>query len=470
MIESKLIFLLKTFKKVEWRRFREFLASPYFNKRKDLIVFFNYLEATAPDFAAKKLQKEVVFKKLYPNKPYEDKQMRYLMNYTLKAAEQFLGHEKLGGIPLMDNYILEELVDRKLEKHAKTYFEKISNNQNNIQEKSINYYYAKYKLADIANRHFNNKVLRKDDENLKKASDNFDLFYLAKKLKYSCEMLSRQKVYSTNYDLRFTNDIHDFLEKNDSVEEPLIAIYSQIYAMQVKEDTAVRFEKLKELIYRYNEVIPTIEKRHIYLHAINYCSKQIKYNKRQNYYANECLNLYLDGINQEFMFVNQSLSPWTFKNVIRLGLNLKKYDWTEQFIQDYYKKLAKEFQEDALHYNLADLAYRRKNYKEAQYHLLLIEYSDAVYSLGAKEMLLKIYYENNEIESLFSLIASFSIYLRRNKKISNSFREPYLNFTTLLHQILKAKRSKIPSIIEKINNTELVTNRSWLLQICKNIK
>jgi len=29
MTESKLIFLLKTFKKVEWRRFKEFLANRF---------------------------------------------------------------------------------------------------------------------------------------------------------------------------------------------------------------------------------------------------------------------------------------------------------------------------------------------------------------------------------------------------------------------------------------------------------
>jgi len=163
------------------------------------------------------------------------------------------------------------------------------------------------------------------------------------------------------------------------------------------------------------------------------------------------------------------LSPWTFKNVIRLGLNLKRYDWTEQFIQKYYKKLAPEFQEDAMHYNLADLYYRKKNYKIAQNHLQLVEYSDVFYNLDAKEMLLKIYYENNETESLFSLIASFSIYLRRNKKISMNVRDTYLNFATLLHQIVRTTKSKIPTIINKINQTKLVANRSWLLQICQEL-
>lgn len=37
MKDSKLISLFSTFEKKEWRRFREFLESPYFNKRKDIV-------------------------------------------------------------------------------------------------------------------------------------------------------------------------------------------------------------------------------------------------------------------------------------------------------------------------------------------------------------------------------------------------------------------------------------------------
>lgn len=469
MTQSKLIFLLKTFKKSEWRRFREFLASPYFNKRTDLIAFFNYIASLYPNLSGKKLEKVIIFKKLYPNQPYDDKQMRYLMNYTLKAAEQFLGQQKLESLSLKDNYILEELVDRKLEKHSKKYFDKIAENQESTLEKSAAYYYSKYKLADTANRHFFNQDVRKYDDNLKFAVENLDLFYFYNKLKYSCEMSNRQKVFSTKYDLEFTNLLHQYLEKKDIQEEPLIAIYAQIFVLLTKEDAAENFENLKALIQKYNHIIPIIEKQHIYSYAINYCGRQIKFNNRINYYANQCLDLYLEGIQQEFLFINGYLSPWNFKNVVKLAVNLKKYDWTEKFIQEYYKKLAPEFQEDALHYNLADLAYRRQNYKDAQYHLLLVEDSDVFYTLGAKTMLLKIYYENDEQEALFSLIASFSIYLRRKKEISDLFRKTYLNFTTLLHQIIRATKDKIPSLVEKIKQMESLTSRNWLLQICEEL-
>ncbi|MEM6317029.1 MAG: hypothetical protein AAF960_05125 [Bacteroidota bacterium] len=460
---------MKTFQKGEWRRFKEFLQSPYFNKREDLVAFYSYLMTIAPEFSAKKLRKELIYQKLYPKQPFQDKQIRYLMNYTLRAAEQFLGQEKMERLGARENYTLEALVDRKLEKHAKRYFEGSTLLHHKTHLKSSEYYYSKYKLSDIATTYFSNQDLRKDGGQLAITSSNLDHFYWFKKLKYSCGMLNRQQLFSVEYDLRFAKIIYDYLNAQDQIAEPIISIYLQIFKMLIHPEQEEHFERLRKLIPRSSEEIPNIEKQEIYHYAINYCGSQIKYNNRKEYYANECLNLYLEGIEQEFLFVDGFLSPWDFKNVVKLGFNLKRYDWTEQFIQDYHRKLALEFQKDALNYNLADLAYRKGNYGEAQYHLLLVAYSDVFYTLGAKTMLLKIYYENEEIEPLFSLIASFSIFIRRNKEISENFKETYLNFTTILHQIVRANRKKIPTIIEKINTTETLTNRSWLLKICQEI-
>ena len=70
----------------------------------------------------------------------------------------------------------------------------------------------------------------------------------------------------------------------------------------------------------------------------------------------------------------------------------------------------------------------------------------------------------NEEEALLSMLASFTIYLKRNKKVAPNIRQTYLNFTTLLYQLLRAKASKIGTIQEKIKNIPLLTDRQWLLK------
>ena len=80
-------------------------------------------------------------------------------------------------------------------------------------------------------------------------------------------------------------------------------------------------------------------------------------------------------------------------------------------------------------------------------------------------MLIKIYYEIDEEEALLSLIASFTIYLKRNKKIASNIINTYLNFTSLTYQIIKAKPNKLPAILEKIKTIEPLTDRRWLISI-----
>ena len=468
MNQSKLLQLLRTFRKEEWRRFREFLESPYFNKRDDLLRFYGYLNSIAPEMPEKKLEKELVFEKIFPGQKYDDKQLKYTMNYLLKKAEQFLVHQKLeGNPPLRNNILLDTLVNRKLNKHYNGYLGRVTADLDKRKKENSNYYYHKYQLADIANVHYTLQNLRKYDDRLQKVSDSLDEFYFLNKLKYSCEMLNRSKVVEGNYGIHFIEEVISFLSEHSDRKNPLLSVYMEVYFTLVKDHADIHFETIKKLLGIYGDQFPDFEKRVIYLYAINFCGTQIASNHKRTYYVKECLQLYITGIDKEFLLNNGNLSPWTFKNVIRLGLNLKEFDWTEQFIHTHHKKLVPEFQEDALHYNLADLAFKRKKYSEAQYHLLLVQYSDIFYYLGAKEMLLKIYFEEKEVEALFALIASFSIYLRRNKKISDNFKNTYLNFAAILQQILRAKPDRIPSIVERIRKTELLTSRNWLLSICE---
>ncbi|MEM1119719.1 MAG: hypothetical protein AAGJ18_04685, partial [Bacteroidota bacterium] len=96
-----------------------------------------------------------------------------------------------------------------------------------------------------------------------------------------------------------------------------------------------------------------------------------------------------------------------------------------------------------------------------------VQYSDIFYNLGAKTMLIKIYVETDEKEALLSLIASFTIYLKRNKKIASNIKQTYLNFTSLIYKILKAKPYQLATIREEIRTIPLLTDRRWLLTISK---
>jgi hypothetical protein len=172
----------------------------------------------------------------------------------------------------------------------------------------------------------------------------------------------------------------------------------------------------------------------------------------------------VQGIETKILFEGAFLSPWTFKNVVRLGLRLQKYDWTEHFIQQHSPQLEEKFRIDALHYNLADLYYYTNRFEAAMTQLQQVEFTDIHYNLDSKEMLAKIYYERNETEALRALLSAFQIFLKRNTIISDTVRQTYLNFIHVLQLLIKNDKKKAAKLKENIQTLPQLAARKWLLE------
>ena len=351
---------------------------------------------------------------------------------------------------------------RNLDKHYNNLYAKTKKKLERYPFRDAEYYYQLYRMADIANMYFDNQKIRKYDEALQLASDNLDLFFLSSKLKYSCEMLDRRRILSSDYHTRMLGEILSYIEGKPYEQIPSIYIYYLILLTLTKENVDEPFDRLKGMLDRHALHFNIEELKRIYLHAINFCIQRIRMGERK--YIGECLNLYIQGIEQKVMLENGYISPWTFKNIIKLALQIKGFDWTENFILNNQTNLATEFRNDVLHYNLADLYLHKQDYSSAQQSLIRVGYSDIHMLLDSKIMLLRIYYETDEEEALLALIASFNILLKRNKHISNNVRLTYQNFLQILHGLVKKDKKLIPELRTKMNDTQLLTSRSWLMQ------
>jgi len=462
MKSSKLIDLLRTFNSQELLAFRDWVASPYYNKNQDLIRLYRHLKPLAPQFSEKKVHRELVFQKLFPNQKYIDRQFKYLMSDLLKLAEQFIGYQIYQQQETLPTYhILSGLSARKLEKHYSYLHRKALLKLEKHPLRDANYYYQQYLLADISDKHFEQQGVRKFDESLQNASDNFDLYYLSNKLRYATEMLDRQLVVSAEYKIKLVDEIKPFIATIQQ-EVPAIDIYNQILITLQNEEKEGQFEKLKSVLRKHQDKFTQYELKQIYVFVLNYCIRKIRQGNRK--FAQEALQLYLEGIDSEALFEGKYLSPWTYKNVITLGVGLKRFDWTEKFIYDYNEKIALDFQQDALHYNLADLYYKKGDFDAAQKQLQLVEYSDIYYNLGSKLMLLKIYFETDESEALHSLLASFSIFLKRNKLISSKVKTSYQNLVKYVSKLMKAKPKQLTTLADEVTAIENIMDKSWLLK------
>jgi len=464
MENSKLLQLFSAFDAPMLRGFRDFIASPYFNKDQELMNLYDYLKAqSAKAFPKEKIARRAVHAHLFPEKEYNEMQLNRLMSRFLQAAERFVSiwrFEQQG--VLSECMALEYYVEAHLDKLYPFAYEKVKTKLSQQSLRNGTFYYQQFLLSDIAERHFSKQNLRRYDPHLQDASDHLDTWFLSQKLYYLCAMLDRQKILSTPYRQTFLEALKAHLAQHDYQNVPPVAAYSRLLMVLTEGDDGAHFQLLKALVHDSDQHFSKTEVKDLYYFAINFCINKFRQGGKE--YAEDLVELYDRGLQKGLLLEDGLISPWTYKNMVKLGLGLRRFDWVERFITDYSFQLPADQREDAFHFNLADLFYHKKDYRSALSHLNQVEFTDIHYSLGAKTMLIKIYYETQETEAFLSLLSSFNIYLRRNKLVSREIKAAYLNFTSILQQISVAGKERQQAIAEKIKRAPQLTARTWLLE------
>lgn len=464
MENSKLILLLKTFDSSELRAFKDFINSPYFNKKANLVQLYNYLKKQASKgFPAAKLKRPLIFNLLYPGVPYDEKQLNYDFSLLLQLAERFVRLRHFENHSLLpDYYLLNEYVHRGLKKNYEYEFQRVSQHFLQYSNRQDDYYYQLHLVHDVADAYFLSQNERRADGALQQASDYFDVFFVIRKLKYLCKLLDRQRTITADYQFYLLEEVKNFSQQANFQAIPAIQVYYHLLLLLTEPHPENLFQPFQQLLFQHIGLFPAQEARELYQFAINFCIRQLRFGALDYYQI--LMELYLEGIESRALLEEGKISPWTFKNMVKLGISLKRFDWVAQFVKDFSLKLEEKNRADAYHFNLADLNYHQRKFYQALFHLNQVEFSDIHYHLGAKVMLLKIYYETQETEAFESLLSTFRVFLQRNKQVPKEVKTPYLNFINLLYQLYKAEPKLRSALREKINTTDMLVDRSWLLQ------
>ncbi|MEI6409978.1 MAG: hypothetical protein WCR52_11380 [Bacteroidota bacterium] len=463
MEKSKLIELVRSFSTREWSAFQDFVRSPYFNRNPVLIRFCEFLAAQAPDFKA--LHPEKAFAALFPGEPYQDAALKHAMSFLLKLGEQFIGQMQYERNEVLPEYFtLKGLVERELEKHYHYLYDRTVQKQLNRERRDAIFHYEQYMLANLEANRLSHSTARVFNDHVQRTADQLDYFYLAEKLRCTCYMLTSQVVLATPYNLQLVDEITRFIKQYPMPDEaPSIHAYFHIFQLLRQENAHSDFEALKKLLVSHESRFSREELAEIYEYAINFCNLQIL--KLKEPFVEEALNLYIKGVESGILLQKEKLSPWHFKNMIKLALRLERFEWTEHFILQSKHLLETGFQEDAYYYNLAELYYYTGRLDDAMLHLNKVEFTDIHYNLGSKVLLVKIYYETEASNALESLLDSFKNYLQRNKIISEELRRSYINFISLVRRILRASPAQYPALREKAQQLPLLSSKNWLLRI-----
>lgn len=465
MKKSRLVHIFQTLTKKEIRDLRKWLHSPAHNQREDSINLFEYLVTEKRLEKDRDLEKEVAFFAVYPElKTFDDAKMRQAMYFLLKSTEEFLIYEELRTDKIRTQAALISIFrKRELWKYCEQTIKSVKDKQEQSAFRDSRHFRNSYIIEREEYRYTsgNNRI----SPNLQEMSDALDVTFIADKMRQMCLMLTHQKVYKTEYAISFKDLIIKEIESNNLTEYPAIALYYYIYKMLIEGEHTNWFESLKSEINKSIHLFKQSEQRDLYLAAINYCIQ--KMNSGESTYMREVFDLYREAFEQEILFENGLISRWTFLNVMTISSILKEYRWAEAAIEKYQYNIEEQYRENTVHYASAKLKFEQKDYDAAMDLLIQYEYDEILMNLNAKSMLLKIYYEREELTALEALIGSMRTYLNR-KKMMSYHKGNFKNFLKMLSKLnkinpySKAEKEKLRMQISNINPI-IPSEKKWLL-------
>ena len=473
MISPKLLVLLQNFSKNDRNSFDKYLQSPFYNENLDLKKLFKLIDLQLSKSNVdikenRELDKKIVWKKIRESSPYQDVQMRRICSDLIKKTYHFIAYKQFKKKPLNElTYLFPVVNTPQLSKHFSGIIRQIDVLQQKSNLRNADYHYDNYEIEynKFTNLENTNKKIT-TFENLENADFHLDCFYICKKLKNYCDVLAYKNMFALKPQIDLLPSFFESLPESKFLLQPEINSYYLISKMLLNTEDIIFYKQVKSTLEKNVEIFPQQELKTLYIYLINYCILTKINNGLSDFYT-ELFDLFKIVIEKEIMFTNNILDPQDYKNIITVGLHIKEFDWTENFIQNYTTRLPEESQDNDLNYNLAKIYFHKGEYEKVIEQLREVEYKNLSYALGGKLMLLKTYYELDELEPLSSLLDSYSIYLRRNKLISREFKQQYLNvlrFTRKLSSLAPYDKPGIQKLKTQINNCKALAAKKWLLE------
>ena len=373
--------------------------------------------------------------------------------------------------------VLNAIKKRKIESLYKSFTRSSRSLALNNSDRSSNFYLNNYLVEKNLYELNQSELKRMDKSNIESISKFLDIFYFSEKLRFYSAALSQQSYLKEAYEIEFIEEFLEALEKSNISGTPSISIYHYCLLTVKENENIEHYRELRKLLSEHGTSFPINESQSLFYFAANYCIRKI--NKGELSFYDELFNVFQEMVEKEIILSEQGeISPWDFKNIVVNGLFLNKFNWTENFINDYGNKIPIQYRENSVRFNLGQLYFRQKKYQQVLEQLRDLEYDDLLASLNAKTITTMTFFEMDEFDLLFSYTESFRVYLGRKfktKEIKKDRQMRYLNFLNLVRKLTKIFPGD-QKIIERFerdlseNKQQGVVGSKWLSEKIAELK
>lgn len=476
MLNSNLLNLLSGFSPEEMKEFRSFVSSPFFNSNPSVVKIFEHIRSCYPEFNAKKLEKEEVYRKVFGKDVYNDGFMRTVMFNLQKLAEEYIAYNSFKEKKYeKDLLLLENFYERKTEKLFRKKADEISKMLENDKKHGEDYFMAKLRLMSAIEIFADANRFKSKEFNTNKKKTFESVVDLLNKL-MSLTVLSNYIFFyedSRESDSRetFGRKILDLILKEMKVSDDEPALKLNLLKMHLYNSSKDEdFYSLKEMLNDEENIFSHFDKydlhnilQHYAQHRIFEGAVEFRYERFELYRIAVENHLYAASKDDYF-------NDMFFGNVLLVACSIGEYEWVEKFIEENKSLLDPEINETIVSYSYARLNFIRKNFDETLRYLNQAPQVPYVsYRAIIRELFIMTFYELGLFAELSSQLDAYSHYLVKNKKnLSEHNATRAKNFLDYLKRLFRINENsdkknllKLKAEIESNSNT---IERRWLLK------
>lgn len=479
MQDTKVIKLLQSLNGEEFRRLGKFLRSPYYSYTTTTVKLYDHLKKYHPTFDSKKLEKEKVWKKLYPGKFFNDNIYWSLCFNFGKLIEKFLVAVQLEANPEEEKKLLIKALGQRniydlFEKETKGYLKKMESQP----YRDVSFFEDKVHLGTDYFFHPMTPKLTSRNSGLTELMDSIDNHFVLMKLKLGSEMKNREHTLSKKYQMRWMDLVVQESIKGDLLDNPLAAIYRSVNALYEGNEKHSAYFQIKGLFQNSIHKLRKHDQSLISVQLINYAVRQI--NSGNESFYKEAFEINKIRLEEGLLIENERISEAGFGNVVILGCHAKEFDWVEKFMDENKRYLPSEIRENVIPLNIGLWYFYQNKFVEAYHCFSTFSYSH-FYQPRARVNLIRTLFEQFLLDnSLFYLLMAqlenFEKFIYRSDVLTMETKKADINFSSILKQFAKGvferkgKSLLKEKLLVELNKKKRIVTKEWLRKKIENLK
>ncbi len=474
MTSTFAIDIIQALQTEETEQFRLFLESPY-NTRghniENVRPFFEVLIKAVLKGDIQKIEKEDIYRLLFPDKPFIESKIDKLMSDLKRLLERFLLTQHYFSNENEARLLLDlaaDLRQRGLESRYHQALEKTKKHADASGQESLKRLFFRYLLAKEEQEWQSTYNKGKGNLNIPETIHQLDAYYFAHRTWMLNHLMFMQKATSLSDPVE---DIAKGILEMPQISvdgSAFLSICWNVHSLLKKDVCEVEdFQSLLKNI-KLNEAWLSPESlSEFYAYLRNFCVILIDDGNAHLFPALHEINK--DNLARGYFYLDGKISPNACLNITQIALNSLDTAWALSFIEAHKDRIINETEDREFYrMNKAVCLFGEKKYEEA---LAIIPFGStySAYHLMARRLELKIYYELRS-DLLEHKIDAFKMFISRagRKVFSAYLHELYTNFVNFVRQLNQShgpqakQRSQV--LIKRIGEKKKVAERPWLLE------